>query len=108
MSATGHGGVSIIFGENHAELKPVLLLSGQNMVFTHNLGRKAYQVLVTDAANGARVPNTVVAVTQPTANAVVLTNLNEGDTTVYTAIRWEDFTPSLDLIHSDDPRVGIR
>lgn len=48
MSATGTG-TTIIGGKNISSLLPVFLNPGEFLVFTHNLGRAAFSVRVTEA-----------------------------------------------------------
>jgi len=107
MSATSQGGVSVIAGANHGSLVPVSLASGATLTFTHGLGRRAYQVLVTDGVNGRLMTNAEMTVTQATVNAVSVQNATGGVLTIYVAIRWENLTAELDLIAATDSRVSI-
>ncbi len=108
MSATGQGGVSLISGQSHGELDPVVIGAGEALTFTHRVGRKAYQVLVSDGTDGYLLLNTVATVTQPDVNTIIVTNnAGEGSIEVYISCRWENLTTELDLIGPDDGRVVI-
>lgn len=117
MSATGQGGVTLIAGQNHGELSPVALAAGDILVFTHNVGRRAYQVLVTsgDPANAGAVLTQIsnVAVAQATANAISVTNNTGAPISIFVACRWEENTAELDLVLTNgdngtsDPRIVI-
>lgn len=117
MSATGHGGVTLIAGQNYGQLSPVLIPSGSALTFTHNLGRRAYQVIVTSGAPinyGAVLTSAQsVSVSQLSANAIVVSNNDESSLLVFIACRWEENTAELDLVLTDgnngssDPRVVI-
>ena len=107
MSATGQGGVSVIAGANHGQLTSVTIPSGGTLTFTHNQGRRAYQVLVTNGTSGALVPETVCLVAQATDDAITVQNLDEGDQSVYVACRWENLTEELDLVRANDSRIVI-
>lgn len=106
MSATGQGGISVITGSNHAQLAPVSIGSLSTLEFTHNVGRKAYQVIVTDGDSGAILVSEV-AVSQPSANKIAVQNVTEGSLLVYIACRWENLTAELDLVSATDSRVEI-
>ncbi len=104
MSRTGSG-VSLIAGHDQQNLTPIAMAGGETLTFTHNLNRRAYQVIVSDGVNGTIYGNAGVTVTQ-TANAVVCVN-NLGSITVFVAIRWENPTIELDLLASTDPRIVV-
>lgn len=104
MSRTGSG-VSLIAGNDQSNLTPIALVGGSTLTFTHNLNRRAYQILVSDGTNGQLYPNSGVTVTQ-TLNAVTLVN-NLGAITVYVAVRWENMSEELDLLRSTDSRIVV-
>lgn len=101
MSATGQNGLSIIVGTTHDDMSPVLIPdNGGFLLFTHNVGRVAYQVIITDdqgnVVNNA-VPN-FWSVSQ-TVNAIrVQNNSVAGSTPVYIAPRWEENTVELSTL----------
>ena len=117
MSATGQGGVTLIAGQNHGELSPVALANGDILTFTHNVGRRAYQVLVTSGApaNAGAVLTQIsnVLVAQPTVNAISVANNTLAPISIFVACRWEENTAELDLVLTNgnngtsDPRVVI-
>lgn len=78
MSATGHGGVTVIAGQNYGQLSPVTIPAEGTLTFSHDLGRRAYQVIVTsgeDATYGSMLTSAEgLDVSQPTANQIVITN----------------------------------
>lgn len=117
MSATGQGGVTLIAGRNHGELSPVTLAAGNILTFTHNVGRRAYQVLVTSGApaNAGAVltPISNVLVAQPNVNTITVLNSTLASISIFVACRWEENTAELDLVLTNgaagtsDPRVVI-
>lgn len=107
MSAAGQGGISIITGSSHAELAPVTIPAFGNLVWTHNVGRIAFQVLVTDSNGNVLSPQQGIVVTQ-TTSALTVSNGNESDVVVYIAPRWEENTVELNLIPPGDSRVVIQ
>ncbi len=104
MSRTGSG-VSLIAGHDQQNLTPIALANGDSLIFTHNLDRRAYQVLVSDGVDGRIYSDADVTVTQ-TANAVTAVN-NLNAITVYMTVRWENPTIELDLVRSTDPRIVV-
>jgi hypothetical protein len=110
MSATGQGGVSVIAGQSHGQLSPVTIPASGFLTFTHNVGRFAFSVLVTDGgANYGQVLTSAddMFVTQPDANTVVVSNNSGDNKPVFISCRWEEPTPELDLISASDPRIEI-
>lgn len=114
MSATGQGGVSLITGSNHATFAPVTLPLNQQLVFTHNVGRRAFSVIVTSgdpAGNYGQVLNSTnsVLVTQPDENTIIVrySGLLAPEPIVFISCRWEEPTPELDLVPVGDSRVEI-
>lgn len=117
MSATGHGGVTVIAGQNYGQMEPVSIPSGGSLTFTHNVGRRAYQVIVTSGnpfTYGAVLTAAQdILVAQLSANQIVVTNDSDGSALVFIACRWEENTAELDLVLSNgdagtsDPRVVI-
>lgn len=122
MSATGQGGVTLIAGRNHGELTPVLIAGGGGtLTFNHNVGRRAYQVIVT--SGDVSPPNFEygsvfesadgIDVEQPTVNQIVVTNTSRITAPFFIACRWEENTVELDLVLTNgnagtsDPRVVI-
>lgn len=118
MSATGQGGVTLIAGRNHGELTPVLIAgAGGTLTFNHNVGRRAYQVIVSsgDPAEYGTVfgPGDGIDVAQPTVNQIVVTNTSRIASLLFIACRWEENTVELDLVLTNgnagtsDPRIVI-
>lgn len=117
MSATGQNGVTLIAGQNHGELSPVTIPVGNILAFTHNVGRRAYQVIVTsgDPLNAGAVltPAAGAIVSQPNANTILVSNGSVNPLSVFIACRWEENTVELDLVFTNgqggtsDPRVVI-
>lgn len=114
MSATGQGGVTIITGVNHASLAPVAIPSGSQLVFSHNVGRRAFSVIVTSgdpAGNYGQVLTSAdnVFVTQPDVNTIVVAYpVGASDEIVFISCRWEEPTPELDLVLApSDARIEI-
>lgn len=112
MSATGQGGVSVIAGSNHATLTPVAIPSGSQLVFTHNVGRRAFSVIVTsgEAASYGQVLTSAdnVFVSQPDVDTIVVAYpVGAAPELVFISCRWEEPTPELDLVLVQDSRVEI-
>lgn len=114
MSATGQGGVTIITGRNHSTLFPVAIPSGSELVFTHNVGRRAFSVLVTSGdplGNFGQVLTSAdnVFVIQPNVNQIVV-QYPSGITAeiVFISCRWEEPTPELDLVPVDSGKIVIQ
>lgn len=117
MSATGQGGVTLIAGQNHGQLDPVGIDAGQQLVFTHNVGRFAFSVIVTSGdLNRGQVLTGAdgVSILQPDVNTLVVLNGSESDLLVYISVRWEEPSSELDLVLAgatpgsvDDPRIVI-
>lgn len=113
MSATGQGGVTIITGSNHATLSPVAIPSGSQLVFTHNVGRRAFSVIVTSGdvmGNFGQVLTGAdnVFVTQPTANQIVVAYTSGiAPEVVFISCRWEEPTPELDLVSAGSGKIVI-
>lgn len=56
--------------------------------WTHNYGQTAEMVEVLSATNHAVQANTVISVTQPTVNSMVISNLTAGALNVIVRIQW--------------------
>jgi hypothetical protein len=114
MSATGQGGVTIITGRNHSTLIPVAIPSGSELVFTHNVGRRAFSVIVTSgnpAENYGQVLTSAdnVFVVQPNENQIVVQYpFGASDEIVFISCRWEEPTPELDLVPVDSGKIVIQ
>lgn len=112
MSATGHGGVTLIAGSDHATLSPIAVATGEQIVFAHNVGRRAFSVLITsgDPGNYGQVLTSAdgFSVAQPNVNTVMVMH-DSGDTAslVFVSCRWEEPTPELDLVTAQDSRVQV-
>lgn len=111
MSAIGQGGVSILESITHSVSVPVTIPAfGGSCVLTHNVGRKAFQVLVTGAdpgfPGGVYNPSIGIIVTQ-TDNVLTVANFFFADLAVYIAPRWEENTVELNLISAGDPSIVI-
>lgn len=63
--------------------------------YTHNNGEEAIAIDVYDAVTGAPVLDADVAVTQPDANTIVLTNTTMGALNVIAIATWEIPTPGM-------------
>lgn len=64
------------------------------LTYTHNVGVRAEKVEVLSPTNHALIPNSLLAVTQPSVNAIVVTN-TAGSTTALLRITWA--TPAISL-----------
>lgn len=116
MSATGQGGVTLIAGQSHGQLEPVALAGGDQLVFTHNVGRYAFSVIVTDGGiNRGQVLTSAdgIFIVQPDVNTVIVQN-TDATRNVYISVRWEEPSSELDLVLSgaqagsiDDPRIVV-
>jgi hypothetical protein len=117
MSATGQGGVTLIAGQNHGQLSPVTIDGGNQLVFSHDVGRYAFSVLVTDGgANRGQLLTGAdnILILQPDVNTVIVQNTGVADASVYISIRWEEPSSELDLVLAgaapgsvSDPRIVI-
>lgn len=119
MSATGQGGVTLIAGRNHSTLNPVSIPSGSELVFQHNVGRRAFSVIVTSgdpSGNYGQVLTSAdnVIVSQPNVNTIrVAYTYGAAPELVFISCRWEEPTPELDLVvfegpgGSNDPRISL-
>lgn len=116
MSATGYGGVTLLAGQTHDELSPVEIPAFSSLTFTHNVGRRAFQVIVTSGNvfdYGRVLTQADIAVSQPSENVLVVANNNEDTRLVFIACRWEHMSYELDLVMSgpensvQDSRVVI-
>lgn len=65
------------------------------MTYTHNVGVKAEKVEVLSAVNHALIPDASLTVTQPSANAIVVTNTTAGAINAILRVTWE--TPAVSL-----------
>lgn len=119
MSATGQGGVTVIAGRNHSTLYPVAIPSGFELVFAHNVGRRAFSVIVTSGDPSGNYGQVLTAadnvfVTQPDVNTIrVAYTIGAAPELVFISCRWEEPTPELNLVvfegqgGSNDPRISI-
>lgn len=114
MSATGQGGVTLITGSNHSTMVPVAIPSGSQLVFAHNVGRRAFSVVVTSgdpAGNYGQVLGSAdnVFVAQPDENTIVVSYpVGVAPEIVFISCRWEEPTPELDLVLAEsDARITI-
>lgn len=114
MSATGQGGVTIITGRNHSTLFPVSIPSGSELVFTHNVGRRAFSVIVTSGnplGNYGQVLTGAdnVFVIQPNENQIIVQYpVGVADEIVFISCRWEEPTPELDLVPVGSGKIVIQ
>lgn len=118
MSATGQGGVTVIAGRSHSTLNPVAIPSGYELVFEHNVGRRAFSVIVTSGAPASYGQVLTSAdnmlVSQPDANTIrVAYTSGVEPELVFISCRWEEPSPELDLAQfetagmQNDPRISI-
>lgn len=107
MSAIGQGGVSIISGTTHSELSTITIPNGSSCIFTHNVGRTAFQVLVTDQHGNILDPWASGLFINQTPDVLTVANASDLIYQVYISPRWEENTVELSLIPPGDSRVQI-
>lgn len=113
MSALGKG-IAVIVATTHSDMSPITIPALTTLIFTHNLNKIAFEVIITDSAGNMVNAADDIVVTQPLSGVpavfrtVNVTNVGaRDDVTVYISIRWEENTTELDLIPQGDPRVVI-
>ena len=106
MSATGQGGVSLIASPNSGNTTGVAIPNGQSLKYTHNVGKKAYQVLVTDPNGNILNVAGGITVTQSTG-VITVANSSGGALTVFIEARWEENSAEVTLVPSNSAALVV-
>jgi len=107
MSAIGSG-ITVISGSQLDASIPVALTSGQQLTFSHYVGKKAWQIICSDAqgniVTGWAILQTL-SVTPGVADTIRLTAPSTGS--FFISIRWQENSAETSMIPVDSASVVI-
>jgi hypothetical protein len=106
MSAIGSG-VTLIAGSQLDNLTPISVASGDTITFSHFVGKKAWQIVVTDDNGNIRsdMPATQTLNARPAADTIEIV---AGDTAdIFISIRWQENSVEASMIPVGSSSVVI-
>ena len=106
MSAIGSG-VTLIAGSQLDNLTPISVSGGDTVTFSHFVGKKAWQIIVTDDDGNIRsdMPATQTLNARPAADTIAIA---VGATaSIFISIRWQENSVEASMIPVDSPSVVI-
>lgn len=107
MSALGTG-TTFLTGSSDGQFTPITLAAGQQLTFTHNFGRRAFEIRPTDAVTGAPTGcYDDLEIDQPTVDTITIYNGSAVARSIYVQVRWEVPSMDLDIIGPSDSRLAI-
>ena len=106
MSAIGSG-VTLIAGSQLDNLAPLSVSSGDVVTFSHYVGKKAWQIVVTDDNGNIRsdMPAIQTLNARPAADTIAITAGATAD--IFISIRWQENSVEASMIPVDSPSVVI-
>jgi hypothetical protein len=106
MSAIGSG-VTLIAGSQLDNLSPISVASGDTVTFSHFVGKKAWQIVVTDDNGNIRsdMPATQTLNARPAADTIEIVAGDAAD--IFISIRWQENSVEASMIPVDSPSVVI-
>jgi hypothetical protein len=107
MSAIGSG-VTIIAGSQLDGMTPIALVAGDVITFSHYVGKKAWQIVVTDAEGNilTDMAATQTLGTRPAPDTIAFA-ASPGTRSVFLSIRWQENSVEASMIPVGSSSVVI-
>jgi hypothetical protein len=107
MSAIGQG-VTIIAGSQLDGMSPIALATGDVITFSHYVGKKAWQIVVTDAEGNilTDMPAVQTLNARPAADTIAFAGAPDARS-VFLSIRWQENSVEASMIPVDSSAVVI-
>lgn len=107
MSAIGSG-VTIIAGSQLDGMSPIALVAGDIVTFSHYVGKKAWQIVVTDAEGNIKtdMPATQTLNARPAADTIAFA-ASPGTRSVFFSIRWQENSVEASMIPVGSSSITI-
>lgn len=107
MSAIGKG-VTLIAGSQLDNLSPITIPAFNKLVFSHYVGRKAWEVIVTDQNGGFVITKVTQTLgVRPAPDTVEIFNEEAVERQRFISIRWEENSVETDAVATGSSSVVI-